>query len=184
MMSANPLQVPDFIQTPWAEPPSGLIDLAFALYQRLAECAEVSEAGARSAREQLENQARQTGGVIALLAAQRLEYERLLRRILPELELRGLPEVCKVLMLYARSWDADLRRARVEVRDLTGSVLTDELCEMIEVESAIPDPAVSKTVVRETLLPLVLHEGRVASPAKVITSVPAPSGEESVHQEA
>lgn len=183
-MSADPLPVPDFIPTPWAEPPSGLAELAFAIYQRLAVSAEGSEACARSAREQIENHTRQTGGVIALLAAQRLEYGRLLRRILPELEQRGLPEVCKVLTLYARSWDADLRRARVEVRDLAGSVLTDELREMIEVESAIPDPAVGETVVRETLFPLVLHEGRVASPAKVITSVPAPSGEETVRQEA
>ncbi len=62
--------------------------------------------------------------------------------------------------------------------DLAGQILTDALAEKVEVESAIPDPDVNETVVRKTLTPLVLHEGRVVGVAKVITSVPLPRSKE------
>ncbi len=120
-------------------------------------------------------QAREGGRLIARLAAERFEFQRLLDRVLPPIEQGQLPpDLATALSLQARSWDVELQRMGIEVVDLAGQVLTDPLFEMVEVESAIPDAAVEETVVRKTLVPLVLHEGRVVGVAKVITSVPLP----------
>jgi hypothetical protein len=49
------------------------------------------------------------------------------------------------------------------------------LIELIEVESAIPDPTAHASVVRKTIRPLVKIDGRVTGLAKVNTSVPVQS---------
>lgn len=177
-MSENQPPVPDFLPEPpdWPAPPD-LEEMVLGLYQRVADYARRLDSSERQAKAREEAHGRKTRRVIALLAAERFEFERLMRRILPDLRAAGADEAVRVLTLYARTWDANLRRSQVEVCDLTGSVLTDELSELVEVESALPDSTVSEPVVRETLSPLVKVEGHVVSLSKVITSVPAPSGE-------
>jgi hypothetical protein len=155
-----------------ATPPAGLSERVLELYQQLADATSRADASERQARDQVEAQTRALHRTIALLAAERFEYDRLLRRLLPELEKVGHEHIGRLLALHTRSWDATLRRVQIEVRDLTGEVLTDALADMVEVESAIPDPAVQESTVRETLFPLVLHAGRVVGLAKVVTSVP------------
>jgi hypothetical protein len=145
------------------------------LYRRHAHeqaRAAAAESAAREARDSLTRSFHRT---ISELAAERFAFDRLIGRILPMLESAGLEQAVKVIQLYARSWDANLKRARIEVADLAGQPLTDELAEVIEVESAISDPAVREIVVRETLSPLVKLEGRVIGLARVNTSVPVHS---------
>lgn len=171
-MSEIAIEIPGFLPTPLKGPPANLEDLALELYRRLAESAARERECRREAQERVEEITRRSNRVITELATERFEFERLIRRILPDIEKAGIEHVARVITLYARSWDSNLRRAQVEVRDLTGSPLTDELAEVIEVESAIPDPSVSVLMIREMLSPLVRVEGRVTGIAKVITSVP------------
>jgi len=154
-----------------------LEELALQLYRRHAQ--EKARADAAESAIQAERDALTRGfhRTVSELAAERFAFERLLVRILPMLENAGLEQAVKVIQLYARSWDANLKRARIEVADLAGQRLTDELAEMIEVESPISDPTVREIVVRETLTPLVKLEGRVIGLARVNTSVPAHPGE-------
>ncbi len=173
-MNDDQLRAPDFLETPWTAPPTDLKELTLALYQRLSDCIARIEEREREAQEEIEKHTRRMSRLIAQLAAERFEYERLMQRVAPELERAGLTDLIRIFDLHARSWDANLRRAQVEVRGLTSEIVTDKLIEQIEVESAIHDPAVGEAVVRETLSPLVLLEGRIIGLAKVITSVPVP----------
>jgi hypothetical protein len=171
-MNTPYLPVPDFLPTSSRTLPSDLPDLALRLYQRLAEALSRVETSERQVQEQTNAQLRMLYRVVVLLAAERFEYDRLLRRVLPELEKSGQESIGQVLALHTRTWDETLRRVQIEWRDLTGHILTDELADVVEVESAIPDSTIHETVVRETLFPLILHEGRVVGLAKIVTSVP------------
>jgi len=174
-MNNQQMPVPGFLPTPPAVTLRELQGLAQELYQRLADSGRHIEQGERKAHDELSSQAREHDRLIARLAAERFEFQRLLDRVLPQIAQGELPaDLAKALTLQARSWDAELHRARIEVIDLAGQVLTDALSERVEVESAIPDPEVEETLVRKTLVPLVLHAGRVVGVAKVITSVPVP----------
>jgi hypothetical protein len=152
-------------------------DAALAMYQKLADTVRAFEESGRKAREALDEEARKSRHLIASLAAERFEFERLARRLEPDLARLQATELLRALDLYKRAWDQVLRRNNVEVHDLTGCPLTDDLAEDIEVEGHVPDPSATRTVVRETLSPLVRYEGKTIGMAKVITSVPT-TGEE------
>jgi hypothetical protein len=171
-MSLDELPVPDY--QPVASPDgfARLPELVGELCQRLGDMSRRLEMAEQQAREQFATQNRKMNRLVAQLASERFELERLLRRVLPELEAAGLANLAKVLTLYARSWDSNLQRAEIEVRDVTGCELTDELVEVVEVESAVADASVRQTVVRETITPLVIHQGRVIGVATIITAVP------------
>ena len=169
------LPVPGFLPTPLADPPSDLEDMALMFYGRLVACAERLESAEKQGRAQREEQMHQAHRTMARLAAQRFEFTRLSQRIRSELETLcpdHTETIDNVLGLFARNWDANLRRAGLEVIDLTGHPLTNELAEVVEVESAIPDASAREIVVRETLTPLVKVEGQVVALAKIITAVP------------
>ncbi len=171
--------VPDYLPMSLTEVPVRLPAMALELYRRLAECERAVEQERERAAEELERHRRETSRLLARLAAERFDFERLLDRVLPDLAGAGREDLGDKLRLFARSWDAELERARVEVRDLTGDAVTDELAEIIEVEGVVPDPGTSQAVVREALSPLVLWQDRVVGLSKVITSVPASPSMES-----
>ncbi len=170
--------VPDYLPTPLTEVPARLPAMALELYRRLAESERAVEQERDRAAAEIEQHRRQTSRLLARLAAQRFDFERLLDRVLPDLAEAGREDLGEKLRLFARSWDAELVRAQVEVRDPTGDAVTDELAEVIEVEGVVPDPDTSQAVVREALSPLVLWQGQVVGLSKVITSVPAASSME------
>jgi hypothetical protein len=161
--------------------PAALPELALELYRKVAAATREAEQAQQAARQEVEKFTREAGRVLARLAAARFELERLLARLRPELAAAGRDDLGRVLDLFARGWDAELERSRVEVRDVTGLPMTDELAQLIEVEGAVPDVASRETTVRETLAPLVLWAGRVVGVARVITSVP---GADNVAREA
>lgn len=174
-MSRQPLPLPDPLPTVLPGVPGDLAERALALYRRLAAAeAELAEERCRAAAE-IDRHRREVAATLARLAAQRFELERLLERLLPQLAQAGRDDLGEVLGLFARGWDAELARAGVEVEDLAGEPLTDELAEVVEVEAAVPDPETAAAVVRESLSPLVRWHGRVVAAARVITSVPLPS---------
>jgi hypothetical protein len=174
-MSERTEVVPDLLPARLTASHAQIVELALELYQRLATETARAQVTERKCAAQLEELQRAKNRTISDQAVERFEFQRLLERILPALEAAGLADVIKVLRLYARSWDASLQRAQIEVEDLTGRLLTDELVELIEVESAIPDPAVHASVVRKTIRPLVKIDGHVTGLAKVNTSVPVKS---------
>jgi hypothetical protein len=169
-----PIPVPDLLPSPAA---AGLDaaapELALALYRRVAETARAAEAERRQASEELAGHLREAGRALARLAAPRFELGRLLARIQPLLAGGGLENVAALLDLFARAWDAELERAGVEVREVTGLEVSDELAAHISVAAAVPDPRIARAVVSETLSPLVVWSGRVVGVAQVITAVPA-----------
>ncbi len=171
--------VPDYLPTSLTEVPVRLPAMALELYRRLAECERAGEQERERAADEIERHRQESSRLLARLAAERFEFERLLVRVLPDLAGTDLEDLGEKLRLFARSWDAELGRARVEVRDLTGDAVTDELAEVIEVEGVVPDPDTSQAVVREALSPLVLWQGQVVGLSKVITSVPASPSMES-----
>lgn len=171
-MGRETLLLPDDLPAPAAELSASVPELALELYRRVADSAREAEEHQKKARQEIERSTREAGRTLARVAAVRFELGRLLARVLPMLAEANRSDVARILELFARGWDAELERARVEVRDVTGQPLTDELAAVIEVEGAIPDPAVDQAMVRETLSPLVLWAGRVVGVARVITSVP------------
>lgn len=166
------IAIPDYLPDPQAPVPGGLPDLALELCRRVAESAREAEEQQRKARLEIEQHTREAGRTLARVAAARFDFGRVLARVLPLLAEGGRDDIGRILELFARSWDAELERARVEVRDVTGQPITEELAAVIEVEAAIPEPAVHQAAVRETLSPLVLWAGRPVGVARVITSVP------------
>lgn len=178
-MSEIANEVPGFLPTPLDGSPVRLEDLALELYQLVADSAARARQCEREAQERIEEITGKSNQIIAELASERFEFERLIARILPEIEKAGLEDVARVITLYVRSWDSNLRRAQIEVINLTGHHLTDEIAEVIEVESAISDPSISSVIIRETLSPLIKIKGRVISVAKVISSVPVQTDEQS-----
>jgi hypothetical protein len=178
-MNLDDLPIPGFLAAPeLSQIPANIEDLTLDLYQRTSDTSRNAADTVKRIEQQVRERGRATDRVIAVLAAERFEFERVLRRIRPELEQLNAPSAERVLGLFARSWDATLARLKVECRDLTGLPLTDELAAEVEVESAIPGDT-DQTVIRETLFPLVIYEGRVAALAKVVTLVaPVPAEEE------
>jgi len=145
---------------------------ALELYQRVAEADRCSEEIERRLRSEMLEKSRAADRLIATLAAERFEFDRLLRRLGPELERRNAGDVMQYLEMFARAWDLKLGRAAIKVVDLAGLPLIDELVEDVDVESHLPDPTVTQTTVRETLIPLVLLGGKAIGSAKIVTSVP------------
>ena len=160
--------VPPLLTEPYVAHLGDVEDAALDLYQRLADATRRAEDVERKCKTEVADHTRNARSLIATLAAERFEFERLLRRIEPELQRLKADDLLRVVSLYARSWDQKLLRLRIEVRDLTGMPISDD----VEVESHVPDPSVSQTEVRETLTPLVLLDGKVIGLAKVVTSVP------------
>lgn len=169
---AKELPIPDAIPVPADVHLEDVEDAALELYQRVAEADRRVEDAERRLRSEMSETRSHADRLIALLAAERFEFGRLLRRLRPELDRRNAADLLPLLDLYVRAWDLKLSRAALEVVDLAGHSLSEALMEVVEVESHVPDPAVSQTQVRETLVPLVLHEGRTIGIAKIITSVP------------
>jgi hypothetical protein len=130
------------------------------------------EKAERAHRAEMIERSRSLHHLIASLAAERFEFGRLMQRIAPELERRGCRDLQESFVLFVRAWDLKMSRAGIHVHDLAGAILTDELAGDVEVESHVPDPFVGQTTVRETLIPLVLLDGKAIAPAKVVTSVP------------
>lgn len=166
------LPIPPYLPAPPTPPPGGLPELALELYRQIAGAAREREEQRRSAQQETERQTREAERTLARLAAVRFELARLLARILPALAEGGREDIVRILELFARSWDAELERCRIEVRDVAGEPVTDELAAVIEVEAAVPDPTTREAKVRETLSPLVVWDDRVVGVARVITSVP------------
>ncbi|HWP43377.1 MAG TPA: hypothetical protein VNO14_09095, partial [Blastocatellia bacterium] len=104
------IEVPGFLPTPLEGPPEELEDLALELYQRIADGAARVRQCEREARERTEEATARSNRLIVELTCERFEFERLIRRILPEIEKAGLENVAKVIALYARSWDSNLKR--------------------------------------------------------------------------
>ncbi len=172
-MATDPLPLPGPL--PVTDLRADLPALALELYRQLAETARQAALRERALGDELAARTRAAERTIARLATGRFEFQRLLDRV----ERAGTaPDLAGALALQARAWDAELQRAGVEVRDLQGEVLTDELYAQVEVAGAVPDPAVDRPTVRETLVPLVLVGGQVVGAAQVITSVPPPPGGE------
>jgi hypothetical protein len=177
-MRPPPIAVPGLLPLLAAAPCAATPELALDLYRRLAASARAAEDGRRQARQEVERHTREAGNTLARLAAARFEFGRLLARILPALAAGAAGasasrvDVAGLLELFARGWDAELERAAVEVRELTGLEMSDELAAVTAVEAAVPDPGIARAVVRETLSPLVLWAGRVVGVAQVITAVP------------
>lgn len=178
----KPLPAPGYLPVSAVDSPGGLPELVLELCRRVAESARAAEEHQTRARQEVEQHTREAGRTLARVAAARLDFSRLLGRVLPMLSDGGREDVGRILELFARGWDAELERSRVEVRDVTGQPITEELAAVIEVEAAVPEPAVSQAMVRETLSPLVLWAGRVVGVARVITSVPVVPEREPVLQ--
>lgn len=173
------IPIPDFLPVPENAECIDVEDAALELYQGLADAQRRMGESERRAQAELAEQARGSRTVIVALAAERFEFARLMRRIAPELERLGANDVLRVLDLHARAWDHRLTRNHVEVRDLTGFPLSDELLENVEVEAAVLDPAVAQSEIRETLSPLVLLHGQPIGISKVVTSVYSENREQS-----
>ena len=78
---------------------------ALELYQRVAEADRCSEEIERRLRSQMLEKSRTADRLIATLAAERFEFDRLLRRLGPELERRNAGDVMQYLEMFARAWD-------------------------------------------------------------------------------
>jgi hypothetical protein len=170
----NELPLPPMIAQPDELLFNDVEDAALELYKRAAEAEAQTEKAVRTVRAEMVEQMRSAHRLIATLAAERFEFDRLMARIAPELERRNSNDLLQFLVLFKRSWELRMRRASIEVVDLTGQPVTDELAGDVEVESHVPDPSVAETRVRETLIPLVLLGGRSIGMAKIVTSVPVP----------
>ena len=146
-----PFPLPPFMAAPEGSRVADVEDAALDLYQRLADATRRAEEIERRSRTELADHVRNTRSLIASLAAERFEFERLLRRIVPELQRLQAEDLLRIVGIYARSRDQKLMRLRIEIRDLTGQSLSEGLADEVEVESHVPDPAVTETQVRETL---------------------------------
>jgi hypothetical protein len=148
-------------------------ELVLELYRELASARRDAELAARQADERIHAHTLETNRTIAALASERFEFERLMKRIQPELNALAARNVLRVLDLFRRSWATNLTRHHVELRDLTGEPFTSELAEMVDVNAVLDDPAIAGPIVHEMLAPLVLHHDRVAGKAIVNKAVPS-----------
>ncbi len=85
-MSTETIPIPGFLPTPLATTPRELQGLALELYRHLADNARRLEECERKAKDELASQAREHDRMIARLAAERFEFQRLLDRVLPQIE--------------------------------------------------------------------------------------------------
>jgi hypothetical protein len=151
----------------------GASELALDLYRQLAQAQRETRACIEQAGQRIEAHVLGTSAIIAALAAERFELDRVIKRIEPELVALGADNALRVLDLFARSWSASLARHGVEVRDLTGAPFDDEIAEAVDVNAAVEDASITAPMIRETLVPLVLHRGRVVGKALVNKGVPS-----------
>jgi len=146
--------------------------LVLEVYRLVADSNQRAADAAAEAETRIQRHSLDMNGSLAALAVQRFEFERMLRRLRPLLE--GCGDAVRVLDLFARGWDAVLGREQIEVRDLTGLPLSDEIAECIdEVSGAVPDHTADCVAVRETLVPVVLHRGIVIGRAAIVKTIPA-----------
>jgi hypothetical protein len=150
----------------------GAAELALDLYRQLAQARRESHAALEQAEKRIDAHALGLNATIAALAAERFEFDRVLKRIEPELTALGAANAARVLDLFVRGWSAALSREGVEVRDLTGLPFTDDLAEAVDVSCAIEDASIAQPVISETLTPLVVHRGRIVGKALVNKAVP------------
>jgi hypothetical protein len=169
--NVNPFPLPEPIVRDAADPVD-LPILTLSLYRKLAALSRTAEDAVSTAEKRIYDHVLATGKTVAALAAEHFDFERVMRRIEPELEAAGLHNVRRVLDVFRRGWTAVLTREQVEVRDLTNQPFSDEIAELVEVNGSIEDAAVTEALVRETLAPLVLHRGHVICKAIVNKSVP------------
>jgi hypothetical protein len=168
----NDLPIPGVIPVPAKLRVEDAEDAALELYRRVAEADRRYQEMERRQQSEIAETSRKTHRLISALAAERFEFDRLMRRLKPELERRNAGDLIQLLDLFAKAWDLKLGRASIQVVDLAGLPLSDELAGDVEVESHFPDPSVVQATVRETLIPLVLLEGKTIGSAKIITAVP------------
>jgi hypothetical protein len=168
------MKVPDFIQPSTYQTEGSLEELALDLYEHSADVARRLRNSATRWEEKLAAQTAETDGVIAALATVRFEFQRLLDRFSRGPEPLDPERFRELLELFAKQWDVSLVRCGVEVQDLTGEIMSDDLAGRVDVQNAIPDPAVKELTVRETLAPQVRYKERVAGRAIVVTSAPVP----------
>lgn len=168
------IPIPGELPTPLRSFPETLADDVLGLYHRLAEADTLLRRASEASQKARQAERRQAERVLVQLAAQRFELERLLRRILPNLRQAGLSGDVHALELFARRFDQELSRQQIEVLDPVERPLDEALIEVLEVESAVVDPAVAEPRVRETLFPIVFWRGRPIGPGRVISSVPEP----------
>lgn len=181
-MDETNIPIPDYLPTSLAEPLPDLAAQVLELYRRAVTAEARLTAEQERTERQLAAQQRAADEVMAALAAPRFELARLCARLLPRLEVTGLAPEARALSLFARAWDQELTRHGVEVCDLSGQELSDELAQVVEVEAAVADPAVRELRVRQTLVPLVKLGGRVVGVARVISSAP-PAAEQTGQEE-
>src|SRR5947209_7364741 len=124
MMNPEELPIPGFLSAPELEQiPANLEDLTLELYQRTSDAIRSAAETVQHMDQQVNERQQTTDRVVAALAAERFEFERVMRRIRPELEQLNAPTAERILALFARAWDATLARLKVECRDLTGLTL-------------------------------------------------------------
>jgi len=166
------MRVPGFLQPSAYKPEGSVEELALDLYEHSADVTRRLRKSAPRWQEKLAAQTAETDAVIAALASVRFEFQRLLDRFARGPSSLEPDKFRELLELFAKQWDASLHRCGVEVKDLTGEVMTDELADVVDVQNAIPDPSATELTVRDTLAPLVRRGGRIAGRAVVVTSAP------------
>jgi hypothetical protein len=167
----NPFPLPDPIPCAVRDP-LDLAGLSLSLYRKICGLNRLAEEAIENAERRIHTHTLATNHTIAALAAEHFEFERVMKRIEPELEKAGVHNAKRVLDIFGRGWAAVLAREQIEVRDLTNVVFSNEIAELVEVNGSVEDPAASEPVVRETLTPLVLHRGQIAGRAIVNKAVP------------
>jgi hypothetical protein len=167
----NQFPLPDPIPRAAADPVD-LAGVSLSLYRKISGLNRLAEEAIANAELRIQSHTLATSRTIAALAAEHFEFDRVMKRIQPELEKAGANSVKRVLEVFGRGWAAVLAREEVELRDLTNVPFSNEIAEVVEVNGSVADPAASEPVVRETLTPLVLHRGQIISRAIVNKSVP------------
>ena len=111
----NELPLPPMIAQPDELLFNDVEDAALELYKRAAEAEAQTEKAVRTVRAEMVEQMRSAHRLIATLAAERFEFDRLMARIAPELERRNSNDLLQFLVLFKRSWELRMRRASIEV---------------------------------------------------------------------
>lgn len=171
-MSRVRMEIPDFLPCKLSAPPTAMFDIAWNLYKQNASLTEELQNCRKQAAEEVEAGWKKIHHTLAQLAAERFEFERVMERTRADLGKNKLRKLKQILNLHRKRWDNVLKRLEIEIVDLQGMVLSEELAAVIEVESAVPNSKVTETTVRETLSPLIKMRGELIGIGRVVTSVP------------
>jgi len=122
-------------------------------------------------RKEIARLEHQQDRTLAALASEIFDLDRFWKRlqlnvVTPESldELRGLEIVIK------RMWSV-LEERDVEVEDLNGAPVSDELLKTVEVLKHLREPGILDPIVRETKMPVIRRAGRLIQTGEVITAV-------------